>query len=167
MSGCVWMRTTHSSNFHILTRQSGNYAYGDFDLVWADSSNLYFFLNYGSARGNGGYVTSNTTANSNLRNGFWHYLCGVYDGTKTYMYMDGANVGNTPNYSANVFRSNSMNARLTIGSQYDHHYNFNWGGWYKGDIGAVHIYNDGLTAAQVKQNCNAQAANYNMTTCAP
>jgi adhesin/invasin len=168
MSACLWMRTTNSSNFHIITRESGNYAYGDFDLVWGDTSNFYFFLNYGSSRGNGNYANATlNSANSNLRNGNWHYVCAMYDGAVTAIYMDGTLVSNTPAYTGNIYAANGMNARLTLGSQYDHFYNFNWGGWYKGDIGAVHIYNSGLTAAQIKQNCNAQAANYNMTTCAP
>jgi hypothetical protein len=57
---------------------------------------------------------------------------------------------------------------MTIGAPTRWHYwQWNSGDAFRGDIGAVHIYNSGLTAAQVRQNCNAQASNYNMSTCAP
>jgi hypothetical protein len=56
--------------------------------------------------------------------------------------------------------------RMGLGYYITRRYNVNqYGGIFVGDMGGVHIYNSALTDAQIRQNCRAQAANYNMTTC--
>jgi hypothetical protein len=124
-------------------------------------------ISYGGSHG-GTYATGNQNSGSSLfRNGNWHYLCGVYDGAKIYMYLDGVSIATPVNYTGNVWGLTGFNGRTTLGAGYDNFFNWPNGGRFQGDIGAVHLYNGGLTVDQVKQNCNAQAANYNMTTCAP
>jgi hypothetical protein len=150
----------------IFHRTSGNYQWGDIELIW-DPTYFYYMISYGGSHG-GTYATGNQNSGSSLfRNGNWHYLCGVYDGAKIYMYLDGVSIATPVNYTGNVWGLTGFNGRTTLGAGYDNFFNWPNGGRFQGDIGAVHLYNGGLTVDQVKQNCNAQAANYNMTTCAP
>jgi hypothetical protein len=164
-SVCMWLSTTKSTSMQLFNR-TGNYSWGDINLIWHSPTEFYYLVSHGGGHG-GTYATSTSTAAQTFRNGSWHYLCGVYDGAKIYMYLDGTSIATPTNYTGNVYNWNSMNVRTTLGAGYDNFYNWPHGGRFQGDIGAVHLYNGGLTVDQVKQNCNAQAANYNVTTCAP
>jgi hypothetical protein len=164
-SVCMWASTTKSTSMQLFNR-TGNYSWGDINLIWNSPTEFYYLVSHGGGHG-GTYATSTSTAAQTFRNGSWHYLCGVYDGAKIYMYLDGTSIATPTNYTGNVYNWNSMNVRTTLGAGYDNFYNWPHGGRFQGDIGAVHLYNGGLTVDQVKQNCNAQAANYNVTTCAP
>jgi hypothetical protein len=163
-SVCLWMKTTQTTSFQMINRR-GNYGWGDIDFVWDSSGAFYYMISYPNS---GNYATATLNNGQNLiRNGNWHYACGVYDGANISMYLDGTSIATPVAYTGNIFNNASMNARMTMGAGYDHFYNWPGQGRFKGDIGAVHLYNSGLTVNQVKQNCSAQAANYDMSTCAP
>ena len=70
-------------------------------------------------------------------------------------------------FTSNISYASSQDVRSSLGRIITATYSGGNDTYFNGDIGAVHIYNDGLTQAQIKQNCAAQAANYNMSTCAP
>ena len=168
MSVCSWMKTTNQSTYTLFHRgYSGNW--GDFYISTSGTSNLYFGWN-GSAGWN--YIDGGSSKNATLRNGLWHYVCATYDasvtGTNTYLYIDGTVATSWGAVTADLNYYASHYARMTIGAPVKWHFwSWNSGDIFKGDIGAVHIYNSALSVTQIKQNCNAQAANYNMSTCAP
>jgi len=169
MSVCTWMKTTYQNTYTLFHRGYAN-QWGDFNLAAGGTNNFYFSLNGSS---NNWYnIDGGASRNATLRNGLWHYVCGTYDGTLSgsnyVLYIDGTAVVTSGTFQQAMNYSTSRYARMTIGAPVRWHYwQWNGGDAFRGDIGAVHIYNSGLTAAQVKQNCNAQAGNYNMTTCAP
>lgn len=164
MSVCLWMKTVQTAPTVLFYR--GAILAGDFTLSIVPSTpDTYLHLNYS----NGGTAIIGGAANlAILRNGSWHYFCGTYNGANSYLYIDGTLIGSAAN-TVNINNSATHMSRMTLGGDFEKFYqSTGWpGGFFNGDMGGVHIYNDGLTQAQVRQNCNAQQANYNVTTCAP
>jgi hypothetical protein len=153
---CVWTRTTQYAESSIFSRGSG---WGDFNLG-SYQSTLWLYLN-------GTYTQTNGTNNNLHRNGLWHYTCGQADGSNYRIYLDGNVIMGPVGLTSDLSNNGSHDVRASLGRIVSLTMSGQNGSFYSGEMGGVHIYNDGLTQAQIKQNCAAQAANYNMTTCAP
>ncbi len=153
---CVWTRTTQYAEASIFSRGGG---WGDFNLG-SYQSTLWLYLN--------GTWTQTSGANNNLhRNGLWHYTCGQADGSNYRLYLDGNVIMGPVGFTGDLSNNGSHDVRATLGRTVNLTMSGQSGTFYSGDMGGVHIYNDGLSQTQIKQNCAAQAANYGMTTCAP
>lgn len=160
---CTWVRTIQPWNNTTI--------FGRYDNGWGDFA-LGTYVNnpYGislALNGANPVATGNNSDYNNLKNGLWHYVCGQVDGSNYRIYLDGKVVLGPVAFTSNINNSSSHDVRATLGRLINSSMGGGPDGWFNGDIGAVHIYNDGLTQAQIKQNCAAQAANYNMTTCVP
>ena len=83
------------------------------------------------------------------------------------MFLDGNVIIGPVGYNSDLPNNGSHDVRASLGRTIGWSYGGQNGTFYAGEMGGVHIYNDGLSQAQIKQNCAAQAANYGMTTCAP
>ncbi len=157
LTACVWVRTTQVADTSFFNR--GGSGWGEFNV---------------GTQGNQAWLYSNATAASSnltnlgiLRNGNWHYLCGRYNGAALSLIMDGTSIGTAARAGA-IPLATDASARMTLGRIIHIEPSFApQGTFFSGDIGAVHVYNASLTDDQIKQNCAAQAANYNMSTCAP
>ncbi|MFA6432514.1 MAG: LamG domain-containing protein [Candidatus Paceibacterota bacterium] len=108
--------------------------------------------NYLSA-GNKAYFNAGGTFNPNVilgttavNDGKWHHLVGKYDGTKSYIYVDGI-------LQNSADKTNNMNLAtefLDIGVGYDRGAN----SYFNGSIDDVRVYNRALSATEVAQLYN-------------
>ena len=157
LSVCAWTRTIQYANSTIFSRSTGGW--GDF-LLGGYNGTLWVYLN--------GTYTQSSGANYGIYlNGLWHYTCAQADGANYRVYLDGNVIVGPVGFTSNISYASSQDVRSSLGRIITATYSGGNDTYFNGDIGAVHIYNDGLTQAQIKQNCAAQAANYNMSTCAP
>jgi len=80
-------------------------------------------------------------AKSNVVNGQWRHIAATYDKTVFKCYVDGVVDGQT----ANTLKPDTAQTLITIGS---------WigGGWLKGKIDEVALYNEALSEAQVNKS---------------
>jgi len=78
---------------------------------------------------------------TNVNNGQWHHVAGVYDGTKIHLYVDG-NPDVTPISTSGSIRTNSHNVMIGENAEKTNRY---WYGW----IDDVRVYNRGLTAGEI------------------
>ena len=93
-----------------------------------------------------------TPAGTVLTAGQWYQVVGIYNGTATQLYLNGAFVSSTA--SASVPASSGAGIRLMRrwdAAQY-------WGG----RLGIVRIYDDALTAEQVTQNYDADRSRFGL-----
>jgi hypothetical protein len=140
----VWFKTNGSTEYYLLDNYDGSPE--DISLR-LDNAQLEVYLN--SA---GGGI--NVPRFGNYILGQWNYAVYVWNGsTKTITcYLNNANVGSLSNTSmTGSFESGST---LQIGRRPA------GGGQFPGNIGAVHMYNRALSAAEVQQNFNALRNRY-------
>lgn len=76
--------------------------------------------------------------NSTLK-GSWHFVCGVYDGTNGYLYVDGQQKATLPMTYVNMSTANIRIGNLNVP-----------GNFFKGMIDDVRIYSRPLTSAEVQ-----------------
>ena len=167
MSVCMWAKTTQTSTFSLFHRgdNGSNNGWGDFHIVQYNNQNFYLLVNHASTGGS--YIDAFSNF-ANFRNGQWHYICGTYNGSSITLFMDGNIIAGPLANTSTMANNSSQTSRMTLGTNINWTLNQNqYGGFFNGDMGGVHIYNDGLTQAQVKQNCSAQVAMYSGATCAP
>ncbi len=162
-SACSWVRTIKTGDYPIFIRSAiaNNANWGTFS-IGVQSSRLWISINQNAANG------SATVNDSNIfLNGQWHYICGTYNGTHMGLYMDGKQLLLQSTAQTTLMESTSWLNRMSLGRNINHFYGTGYygnnGSAFQGDIGAVHIYNKGLSASEVLQNCRAQAANYGVT----
>jgi len=104
--------------------------------------NYGLFINNGSGlihySFTSGKAWQSFNARSNIVDGKWRHIAAVYDKKVFRCYVDGKNDGET----ANVLKPDTAETVITIGS---------WvgGGWLKGLIDEVALYNDALSEAQI------------------
>ncbi|HGE69205.1 TPA: LamG domain-containing protein [Candidatus Poribacteria bacterium] len=84
-------------------------------------------------------------AKSNIVDGKWHHIAATYDKAKFICYVDGKNDGETA--INNLKPDTAVNVPVTIGS---------WvgGGWIKGTIDEVALFNNALTPAEIANVMN-------------
>ncbi len=157
---CMWEKTTQTGTYTFFHKGNTNTQFGNFAFGTYGGTQVYVGIN--------GSYWYYPAAYNTIKNGLWHYLCAMTDGSNVSFWLDGVNQGNnafTSAISANAVKGGD---RMGLGYHITRRYESNnYGGVFVGDMGGVHIYNGALTTAQIKANCAAQAANYNMSTCAP
>lgn len=86
-------------------------------------------------------------SNKSVKDGQWHHMAAVYDGTSNKAYLDGANIGNINMNQQNY--SNVYNYQLGTGATAGRKGGV--GGWhsFKGEIDEMSIYNKALSADEV------------------
>lgn len=83
----------------------------------------------------------------------WHYVAGVYDGEKIYIYINGALANSWVQQSGYV----SINTNpLTIGIQ------TGFNEYYGGKIGEANVYNKALNASEILTKYNSTKGRYNL-----
>lgn len=121
------------------------------------SYSSYALYTGGSAAGAGGlrfYVTTNAgspvtpPAPNTIWDNQWHMIAGTYDGSAVRLYVDGAEVGSTPQ-TGNITYGLAQSNHFTIGSSTDFAActeNMN----FSGNIDETRVYSRALTASEVK-----------------
>lgn len=83
------------------------------------------------------------TAGPNILDGIWHMLCGIYDGTNLYLYIDGLLVGSAgPNSFTRDFSSTAVTTRIGWNSDGG----YQWPGW----IGPTLLYHRCLDVLEIR-----------------
>jgi hypothetical protein len=97
-------------------------------------------------------ASPSVTSTNKLNDGQWHFVAGVYDGTKSYLYVDGA-LNNSAVATGGLTGDTND---LFLGG--DAAYTFaqdNWGSWYfAGALAQAAFFTNALTAAQIQQAYN-------------
>jgi hypothetical protein len=97
-------------------------------------------------------ASPSVTSTNKLNDGQWHFVAGVYDGTKSYLYVDGA-LNNSAVATGGLTGDTND---LFLGG--DAAYTFaqdNWGSWYfAGALAQAAFFTNALTVAQIQQAYN-------------
>lgn len=108
----------------------------------ASNKQLSFFVNYPSG------VTTTYTLNANI----WYYIVGTYDGSVSYLYVNGSQVA-TSTFTTTVTTSAAIHIGTFIPSSTPTR-NF------QGNISNCSIYNRALSTNEILQNYNATKGRY-------
>jgi hypothetical protein len=87
----------------------------------------------------GTYVANELASSATLTQGKWYHLVGVYDGTRSYLYINGA-------LDTSAIRTNNLGVSsepIDIGTNYDR------GRFFNGKIDDLRIYNRALSATEI------------------
>lgn len=88
---------------------------------------------------------------NNIADNLWHHACGVCDGTKLYLYIDGI-----LNASANYLGGYSLpNAKIFIGM-------IDTAAKFKGMVADFRLYDEALSPKQVKEISRGLVAHYKL-----
>ena len=131
---CAWINPKQSANNHVVLGY-GNNAAGQ-GIGIALYLNKYFFWTYGGA---------GLTSTADVRLNSWQHFCGVYHPTNgAKIFVDGIELAST---SAGAFGTVNTNiVSLTIGRN-----NIDTNNFFAGKIDDVSIYNQALSAIQIRQ----------------
>ena len=88
---------------------------------------------------------SGVTGSRNVKDGQWHHVAGVYDGTNIYLYVDGTLDASTP-ASGNIVQNSYP---MTIGCNGQGVYGYP-GYFYNGSIDEVSLYHRALSASEIQ-----------------
>jgi len=110
-------------------------------VIQCMNDGVYGVNNFGFWFGNGSTMTNGANGTCFFDNK-WHLVVATFDGLKTNFYIDGNLTGN----SLLSGTPSTTNYPLLIGRVYAYN-----GGFFKGDIDDIRIYNRALTAAEVSQ----------------
>ena len=106
--------------------------------------NYGLFINDGSGLIHYSFTNANAwqsfNATTNVVDGEWHHICATYDRENFICYVDGKIDGQTPNN----LKPDTADTVITIGSWVD-------GGWLKGKIDEVSLFNHPLKDSEIKQ----------------
>lgn len=111
--------------------------------------NYGLFINEGSGLIHYSFTSNKAwqsfNAKTNVVDGKWHHIAATYDRSKFICYVDGKVDGETP--INNLKPDTAVNVPVTIGS---------WvgGGWLKGSVDEVALYDNALTSAQIADIMN-------------
>jgi hypothetical protein len=85
---------------------------------------------------------------TDLRDDYWHYVAGIYDGNSTYIYVDGIPESNNPSAIAPASTTENLGIGKRMGG---------WGGYlpFLGTIDEVRISNVARTADQILNYYNS------------
>ncbi len=138
-TAAVWIRPHSIHNTTFFGRDNGSNR--QWWLYFQDSGVIWWWDD----------TTDGTFSNSNAYSAnVWTHICGTYDGSNMTLYKDGSQLAQT----ARTGTTASGTAALNIGNRDNNDRHLD------GDIGCVHLYNRGLSAAEVLQNFNAQRARF-------
>lgn len=150
----AWIKTSATSQFvlssnHVATSKFGYALYiNDTGLVRMTADGVSSALTL---------LTGTTAVNDNQ----WHYITGIYDGSKVYIYVDGRQDVTPATYAAGVLEYDSGSS--VLGSYYPA------GGYYfNGVIDNMRVYDYARTLAQIQWDYNrgAPIAHYRLDECA-
>ena len=153
---CAWYRKTGSggsSNQRIVEVWGGSAASSGHTLnVNSSSGDTEMWLNDNGNDTSNRFIT--TTTDDTFADNVWHYMVGTYSSPALNIYMDG--VLNKTGSTAVTSSLDDINS-ISVGS-------YAGGAGYNidGDIAIVQIYNKALSAAEVKQNYNAQKGRFGL-----
>lgn len=144
----VWVRTSESG-----TGSNNNWAIIDFDR------SEYYNLFVRGDNGRVGFATTSTNGirdfygppGSEVNDGTWHHIAGVYDGTNKYIYVDGVLVATDLNtHNGNPLGTNAFRyGFIGDGSEADV-YNGNRNNlYYDGDVRELRIWSIARTGSQI------------------
>ena len=88
--------------------------------------------------------------------GKWYHICFKFDSNRSYWYVNGESIGETPGYGYDNCDTNTNPGELL--DDFDFRYigeNTAYSGHYDGKMSNLKVYNRALTDAEVKQNFNA------------
>ena len=147
-SACSWVNFSsvsswdavvsyNGANVAVFTLQRDNAGQFSLDMRSTDSTSATLY-----------HVIGSTT----VATGTWYHVCGVFDGSKSHLYVNGTEEGTAQTISSTW----NASGHLTIGTNI---YSAALGDYANGTIDDVRVYNIGLTAAQVKQLANGRYAN--------
>ncbi|NBP16615.1 LamG domain-containing protein, partial [bacterium] len=157
----AWFKTSSASGKKIIGFESSQTGTGsasyDRQIYVGSDGKLYFGIN-DTTISTLKYATSTFTYNDNN----WYYVVGTYSGTAMTLYVNAALVAtNTASVAQN------FNGYWRIGGYRATGWTNGSDGYFPGSIGAVHVYNVGLTSTQVLQNFNAHRGRYGNTASYP
>ena len=92
------------------------------------------------------------------RNKWWH-VCGTYDGSTMYLYLNGISQ-NTKSVASNTIGGSPSTSQWDIGL--NHSMGGNQGNRYTGNISNLKVYNKALSANEVEQNYNATKGRFGL-----
>jgi len=150
----AWIKSDHSFGSDLewgslISRMKNVSPYSGYELgvggYYAGGSNKAFFHVGGS------YSSNSILSATAVNDGEWHHLVGIYDGTNSYIYVD----GELENSGAKNNLLNNTGEQLDIGTNYRRSNRFT------GTVDDVRIYSRDLSADEVKQLYNLGAATFN------
>jgi hypothetical protein len=137
---CAWVKVNETgpgtNNFIINRKMTEPGTYGL--LVRASDNRLRAQVRLDGSEGTGRIITSNNPVSSD-----WIYVCGVYDGDKLKMYVDGVLQDEINDANGNIDTDNPR--ILTIGAHPDH------ASYFNGLIDEVRIYDRALSAEEIDE----------------
>ena len=149
---CAWYRKTGTgaaSNQRIVEVWGGSTPSSGHALVISNTSrSLTFWLNDNGNTTNNRFISVTTSATP--ADDVWHYLVGTYSSPALKIYIDGDDSGSSGS-TAVTSSLDDINS-ICVGAYASDDSNYHM----EGDIAIVQIYNRALSAAEVKQNFNAE-----------
>jgi len=123
----VFSNSTQTSYANIIDKSHDSISGWAFEYT-LDGTQIYFTLGANSV-----------VASTNINDGKWHHIAGVYDGTTSYIYIDG-NLEASADYAFN-----NSSGELYFGTWKD-----TGTRWFNGKIKNVRIWNKALTSEEVE-----------------
>ena len=155
---CAWYRKTGSgtsSNQRIVEVWGGSTPSSGHVLAVTNSGgSVIFWLNDNGDDTNNRFISVATSATP--ADDVWHYLVGTYSSPALNIYIDGDDTGSSG--STAVTSSLDNIDSICVGAYASDNSNYHM----DGDIAIVQIYNKALSAAEVKQNYNAQKGRFGL-----
>ena len=134
-----WFRPLDfTDNWGAILTYGTTTAYQGFGITWNDTSHNILVGRYGG----------NSAANSTtIEMDRWHYMTVVFDGSSTIKFFLNASADGTATLSS---INTQLSGNFTIGNGMS-----GWdSGYFKGQIGPLHIYNRELSTTEITQNYN-------------
>jgi len=129
----VWVKTSAVGTVRAaVTRMQDNLPFKGYEIGKYSNDQAYFHAG-------GSYAANVLTSGSAINDGAWHHIAGVYDGTTSYIYVDGV-LANSATRTNNLSRGTD---NFDIGINYARAIYFN------GSIDDVRVYNRALSAAEI------------------
>lgn len=150
----AWIKSDHSFGSDLewaslISRLKNGSPYSGYELgvggSYAGGSNKAFFHVGGS------YSSNSMLGTTAVNDGEWHHLVGIYDGTNSYIYVDGG----LQNSGAKTNLLNNTGEQLDIGNNYRRSHRFT------GTVDDVRIYSRDLSAEEVAQLYRLGEAKFN------
>jgi hypothetical protein len=95
-----------------------------------------------------------------FNSGQWYYICFKFESNRSYWYVNGESIGETPNYG---LTNCAQPAATELLDDFDFRYigeNVAYSGHYDGKISNFKIYNRALTPQEIQQNFNATRSRF-------
>lgn len=144
---CIWFKSEAVSAW---TRLCGRSAHKQYQFDINSAGKLRFWTSTDGTDADGHRTVLNST--NSIADNVWHHACGVCDGTKLYLYIDGI-----LNESKDYLGGYSLpNAKIFVGM-------IDTAAKFKGMVADFRLYDEALSLKQIKEISKGLVAHYKLT----